>query len=148
MQTRIISATICASRSIVFNFLADVENLSKWAPGFAERIELRHNGWWAYTLRGEIFVELDVDDRTGVIDLRMGQSGTQVETLPVRVLPLSPRKTLVYVVLLQSEGQSPEQYELQYQALVLSVRHLVHQLGGGKLNEVESALRLDAKGLN
>lgn len=148
MQIRTVSVVVSASRDTVFNFLADIENLPKWATEFCERIELRHDGWWAYTTQGEMIVESDTDDRTGVIDLRVGPSADELGSFPVRVFPLAPDSTLVSFTFIQKPELSDERYEGQYHSLVVELWGLIRRFGGGELYAPPAVPQLNTLGLN
>ncbi len=62
---------IAAPREVVFNFLADIENLPAWTPGFCEWLELHRTGWWAYTALGEFEAATEVRAGLGEIVLRL-----------------------------------------------------------------------------
>lgn len=148
MQIRTVSVAVSASRDTVFNFLADIENLPKWATEFCERIELRHDGWWAYTTQGEMFVASDTDDRMGVIDLRVGPSSDELGLFPLRVFPLSDNRTLVTFTFIQAPELSDERYESQYHSLVVELWGLIRRFGGGELYAPGAVPQLNALGLN
>ena len=61
----------------VFNFLADIENLPFWLGGFCDGIELHRDGWWAYTILGELEIETQVDANRGEIRLGLRPVGGQ-----------------------------------------------------------------------
>ncbi len=147
MQIRTIFLTVTAPRDTVFNFLADIENLPRWAAGICERLELRQGRWWAYTALGEMFVDMETSAGTGVIDLRAGPTPDRLGVLPIRVLPLPARGTLVSFTCVQPPGLSDELYEKQYQSLLGELPGLVRRFGGGKLH-TPPVPELAAPGLN
>ena len=148
MQVRTYALSVDASRDAVFNFLADIENLPKWATGFGERLELRYSGWWAYTSRGEMIVEAEADDRTGVIDLRIGPSVDKLENFPLRVLALSGTRTLVSFSLIQPPDLPNEQYEKRCRSLQFEIQKLILRFGGGELHVPEADPQAGVLGLN
>jgi hypothetical protein len=148
MQIRTASVSVPASRDEVFRFLADVENLPKWAAGYCECLELRNDGWWAYTSQGEMFVEMEADDRTGVIDLRVGPSAAELGLFPLRVLPLPEGEVLVSFTFIQPAGLSDELYGQHCRALVIAMKGLIRRFGGGELHAHGAAPQLVALGLN
>jgi len=148
MQVRTVSVTLSATRTSVFNFLADIENLPKWATEFCERIELRHNGWLAYGSQGEMMVESEADDRTGVIDLRIGPSTDESALLPIRVLPLPTGRTLVSFTFVQPPELPDELYERQHQSLIIEMQGLIRRFGGGELHAPGGVLQWGVLGLN
>ncbi len=148
MLIHTISVSVAAPRDTVFNFLADIENLPRWATEFREPLELRQGRWWAYTTRGEMFVELESADGTGVIDLRVGPSTDRLSLLPIRVLPLAACRTLVSFTLLPLRDSSGGLYEARYQSRLQDGMRLLGRFGGGDLHGPEAAMQLAASGLN
>lgn len=134
MHIRTVSLIVRAPRDTVFNFLADIENLPKWANGFCERVSLQRGRWWALTSQGELTVFTEPDAGTGVIDLHAGQETDRTSPLPIRVLPLSARATLVSITLIQAPEMSDDGYERRYRTLVEEARGLLRRFGGGELS--------------
>ena len=148
MHIRTVSVSVSAPRDTVFHFLADIENLPKWATEFCERLELRQGRWWAYTSQGEMFVDVETSAGTGVIDLRAGPAPDQLGTFPIRVLPLSARSALVSFTFIQPPGLPDELYEKQYQSLLVEMQGLIRRFGGGELHAPDAIPQLAALGLN
>jgi hypothetical protein len=148
MQIRTIAITVAAARDVVFNFLADIENLPKWAVDFCERIELRRDGWLAYTSQGDVMMTADADDRTGIIDLRFGSSTGQPGLFLLRVVLLAGKSTMVSFTFIQPPALSDEHYELQYQTWLGVLQGLIRRFGGGELHAPQEAWKLGALGLN
>src|SRR5579885_1850345 len=134
MNNRTVTVTLSAPRAAVFNFLADIENLPKWATEFCERVCLERDGWRALTSQGELFVEFEADDDTGVIDMRAGYTRTQMNLFPVRILSLPDGGSVAMFTFFQAPDLSDEIYECQYRSLLVEVRGLIERFGGGKLH--------------
>src|SRR3954470_797426 len=98
--------SVAAPRDAVFNFLADIENLPKWAGAWCERLMLQRGRWWALTAEGEQVVDLETSAGTGVIDLRAGPSPERYRLTPIRVVALSARRTLVTIVLIEGPDET------------------------------------------
>ena len=128
MQIRTITLTVAASRDTVFNFLADIENLPRWAGGFCEWIELHREGWWAYTALGELEVMTKVDDIAGTIDLRFGHAAGWKIVIPVRVRTDGAGESLVSLACAQPAGLSDEHYERLIEALLSGLRDFAGRL--------------------
>ena len=148
MHIRTVSVSVSAPRDTVFHFLADIENLPKWATEFCERLELRQGRWWAYTSQGEMLVEMETSASPGVIDLRAGPAANQLALFPLRVLPLSAHSALVSFTFIQPPGLPDELYEKQYQSLLVEMQGLVERFGGGEVHAPDGAPQLAAPGLN
>jgi hypothetical protein len=134
MHIRTVSITVAAPRDLVFNFLANIENLPDWATEFCERLELRQGSWWAYTSQGELLVGAEASAATGVIDLHAGPAPDQLGLFPIRVLPLGPRRSLVSFTFIQAEGLPDELYENQYRSLLVELQGLIRRFGGGAMH--------------
>jgi hypothetical protein len=124
MHARTLTVELCSGRTAAFNFLADVENLPRWAAGFCERLELSRGQWLAWTSEGELFAEIEADERTGVIDLRLGDEHACACVIALRVLTLPGGPTLVSVVMPRGAGQSDFAFECQCEELAASLGRL------------------------
>lgn len=134
MHIRTIAVTLAAPRDTVFNFLADIENLPKWAGGWCERLALERGRWWAFTAEGEQAVDLETGAGTGVIDLRAGPRPERMTVTPLRVVALSLRRTLVTITVIEAPDQATEAYERRYGLLAAAARGLLRRFGGGELH--------------
>ena len=130
MQAYTLDVILSAPRDAVFRFLADVEALPRWAAAFCERVDLVDGGWLALTGAGEVFCEVEADDRTGVIDLRLAMGGEPPGLIPVRVLALPGGGTLVTLTLLRSPLQPAAQFHRLRQALQQDLQALGRRLRG------------------
>lgn len=128
MQTRTITLTVATPREVVFNFLADIENLPRWAGGFCEWLELHREGWWAYTALGELEVVTKVDDIAGTIDLRLGHPVGWKIVIPLHVKTDGDGGTLVRLTCAQPAGLSDEHYEHLIESLLAGLRGLPDRL--------------------
>ncbi|MBI3884288.1 MAG: hypothetical protein HY302_00940 [Opitutae bacterium] len=138
MNIRTVTITVPASRDDVFNFLAQIENLPLWATEFAERVYLKDGRWRAATSLGELFVAIDADAGTGVIDLRAGPTPEQMGLFPLRVVA-RPGGAAASFTFFQSPGLPDELDERQYASLLVEMRGLVARFGGGELHAAPAA---------
>jgi len=129
MQAHTLDVILHAPRDAVFRLLADVEALPRWAAAFCERVDLVDGGWLALTGAGEIFCEVEADDRTGVIDLRLGVGGEPPDLMPLRVIALPGGDTLVTLTLLRWPNQTDAQFHRLRQALWHDMRAMGRRLG-------------------
>jgi hypothetical protein len=65
------AVSIPASSDEVFRFLADPENLPRWAVGFARGIRLDGVQWIVATQQGELPIRYESDATRGTIDFHM-----------------------------------------------------------------------------
>jgi hypothetical protein len=151
MNVHTFALTVSAPRDAVFNFLANIENLPRWAGGYCERVYLQRGDWWALTGDGELMLDLSADSRAGVIDLRSGPTAERMNYTPIRVLGLSPRRTLVSFMVIEAPDQSARACERRFVMLRDSAETLLARFGGGELHgatEPLAAAALPELGLN
>lgn len=145
MNVHPLTVTVSAPRDTVFNFLADIENLPKWTAGWCERLMLQRGRWWALTCEGEQVVDLETSAGTGVIDLRAGPSPEKLRLTPIRVVALSPRRTLVSLLLIEGPDETDEAFARRRERLQAAADGLVKHFGGGEVHRAPSLAEL---GLN
>ena len=145
MNIHALTVTVSAPRETVFNFLADIENLPKWAGAWCERLMLQRGRWWALTAEGEQVVDLETSAGTGVIDLRAGPSPERFRLTPIRVVALSTRRTLVSFLLIEGPDETDEAFARRREFLQQAAGGLLKRFGGG---EVHTRPPLAELGLN
>lgn len=148
MKIRTVSVLVSAPRDTVYDFLADIENFPKWAGGYCESIELRRDGWLAYTTQGEMILESEADDGTGVIDIRLGASAEKLDVFPLRVWRLSLNETVVSFTFIQSTDLSDEAYEKHYHSWLIDLKGFAWRFGGGEILLPGAEGRFSAVGRN
>ena len=148
MNIRTLAVTVSAPRDPVFNFLADIENLPKWAGDYCERVMLQGGRWWALTAEGELAVEIAADAGCGVIDLRAGPLPERLTLTPIRVVALSPRRTLVTFTLIEAPDQGEEAFARRHAILLDAVRNFLRRFGGGEVHATDPALSFAGLGRN
>lgn len=72
LQSDTQATTIPAPPAEAFAFLADPENLPRWAVGFARAVRHDGNGWLVETAHGEVPVRVEADPERGTIDFCLG----------------------------------------------------------------------------
>jgi len=145
MDIHPLTVTLSAPRDTVFNFLADIENLPKWTSAWCERLMLQRGRWWALTAEGEQVVDMETSAGTGVIDLRAGPSPERCRLTPIRVIPLSPRRTLVSFLLIEGPDETDDAFARRRERMQAAAAGLVRRFGGGA---TPSAPALAAPGQN
>jgi Polyketide cyclase / dehydrase and lipid transport len=117
-DTRTVS--IQAPPARVLEFVADVQNLPRWAVGFAKSVSQTPGGWVVRTERGELGIRVDVDRQRGTIDFWMSP-GPGVDVLAAsRVLPRGTGSELIF-----TQFQTAEMPD---DVFARSVQTLVHEL--------------------
>lgn len=110
------TVTIPASYEQVFDFLANPENLPRWAVGFAREVRRDGEGWIVSTGHGEVPVRYETDARLGVIDARL-EVAPGVEVFGrSRLVPNGDGVEYVFTMF-QAPGMSDEVFAGQVAAL-------------------------------
>ena len=120
MRTDTKTISIQAAPRKVIEFLADPQNLPRWAVGFAKSV--RHEGgrWFVATGSAEIAIRIEADDKTGVVDFYMSQSPGVEGAANSRVLPNGNASEYVF-----TQFQAPDMPD---EVFAKSVRALAHEL--------------------
>lgn len=137
MQVRTFSLTLVAARDAVFNYLADIEHLPHWAYETCERVRLHRGSWLALTSRGELGMQLHADASTGVIDVCTRSASGETTLLPLRVVALGERATLVTLVYVQPADQSDARFAADMAAHQRELEALTGYFGGGTVHASE-----------
>jgi hypothetical protein len=130
MNPQTYTATLCAPRERVFNFLANIENLPRWAASFCERIYIERGLWKGLTVQGESSIEMEAWGAKGVIALRAGISPDRLASLPILVLGIGERSTLVGVTFVSSGGRPGGFLQRDPEGVAEDLRRLAHRFGG------------------
>ena len=99
-----------------FSFLAQPENLPRWAVGFARGIRREGDDWIVQTAQGEMPVRVVADAQRGTIDFHM-KAATGIEAIAYsRVLPNDSSTEYVFTQF-QMPGMTDEVFAGQRAAL-------------------------------
>jgi len=128
-RTRVV--ILRAARQTVFNYLADIENLPRWAGGFCEHLYLSHGRWMGLTSLGELFFALDADVAVQEISLRAGWDPACLWRLTLVVREFPPIGTRVKFSL--KAGADEVQRQL-HETLEAELPSLITRLGGGRMD--------------
>ncbi len=113
MRHHTVSATFSAPANEMFDYLADLENLSEWATEFARELQHVDGRHKAVNGLGEFFFELHADPGSGVIDMLAGPREDTLQLFPTRVVPLADGGSAFTFTMFQAPGQPDEQFERQ-----------------------------------
>lgn len=117
MRTDTQTVMIAAPAEKVINFLADPENLPRWAIGFAQDIRRGDGGDWIVTTpHGELTVRIKADQDRGIVDYLMNPAPGVESTAYSRVMPNEQGAELVFTQF-QAPGMPDEVAEGQIEAL-------------------------------
>lgn len=118
MNSRTATLILHAPKDQVFSYLADVDNLPKWATVFCRELKKENGRNKIVTPAGELFFEVESDGKTGVIDMFAGPTEKMMSMFPVRVLQMPDNSSIVLFTMFQTPGISDGQFEAQYQSLL------------------------------
>jgi hypothetical protein len=125
--------SIDAPPETVLKYLENVENLPRWAVGFAKAVRRLGDGWVLETGSGEMGVRIQADAKTGTVDFWMTPAPGVTELAASRVLPRGSGSEYVFT---QFQGRG-----MPDDAFAKSVQTLRHELTVLKaLLEVECPL--------
>ncbi len=102
---------IRAPRDKVFDYVADYENVVKWAKNFILGLRRTSKGWIAKTPLGEQTFEIVADRSTGVVDQILNGFA-----LPTRVIGLGPVTLYTFTLILPPDLRD-EQFKAGIQGL-------------------------------
>ena len=118
MESRTVTAVLDAPKDEVFAYLAEIENLPRWATEFAR--ELKHEDGKTKVVNGlgEFFFELDADPETGVIDMYAGPTEDELALFPTRVVGLTGARSAYTFTMFQAPAMPDELFASQHEALL------------------------------
>lgn len=118
MEARTVNAVLDAPRDQVFEFLAKIENLPKWATEFARELKYENGRAKVVNGLGEFFFSIEADPHTGVIDMYAGPAEDELALFPTRVVALPGGRSAYSFTMYRSPEMPRELFETQYQSLL------------------------------
>lgn len=110
MNTNTVTAYFNAPRDKVFAYLADIENLPRWATGFCKELKKEGDDHKIVTPMGELYFSIDSDAKTGVVDMASGPDKETMAFWPVRVAAMPDGGSLLLFTALQMPGRTDEEF--------------------------------------
>lgn len=110
MNTNTVTAYFNAPRDKVFAYVADIENLPRWATGYCKELRKEGDDYKVVTPLGELYFRIDADPITGVVDMVSGPEKETMATYPVRVATMPDGGSLLLFTALQMPGRSDEDF--------------------------------------
>jgi len=117
MRSETVTTVLDASRETVFSYMAEVENLPKWATEFARELKREGEDYKIVNGLGEFFFAIQADADTGVVDMYASPDREQMALFPTRVVPLPDGRSAYSFTMFQGQGMPDELFESQYQSL-------------------------------
>jgi hypothetical protein len=117
MRTATVTTVLDAPQEAVFAYMADIENLPRWATEFARELRLDGGRYKVVNGLGEFFFEIRADAQTGVVDMFAGPSEDEMAVFPTRAVALPDGRTAYTFTMFQSPGMPDELFESQHESL-------------------------------
>jgi hypothetical protein len=124
MTSRTVTTVLNAPKDRVFDFLARVENLPKWATEFARELKVEDGRTKVVNGLGEFDFTIDSDAGTGVIDMYAGPSPDELALFPTRVVGLPDGSSAYTFTMFQAPGMPDELFESQYRSLLREFKNI------------------------
>jgi hypothetical protein len=119
-----VTAVFPASKERVFSYLADVENLPRWATDFARELKRVDGEWRVINGLGEFVFRIEADPESGVIDMLAGPSADRLGLFPTRVVSLGNDASAFTFTMFQAPELPDEIFEAQYRSLLREFENL------------------------
>jgi hypothetical protein len=117
MRSETVTTVLDADKETVFAYLADVENLPKWATEFARELKREGEDYKVVNSLGEFFIAIHADPDTGVVDMYAGPEKEQMALFPTRVVGLPDGRTAYTFTMFQGPGMADDLFESQSESL-------------------------------
>jgi hypothetical protein len=117
MRSETVTAVLAAPRHEVFAYLAEIENLPRWATEFARELKRENGDYKVVNNLGEFYFEIRADESTGVIDMLAGPTKEELALFPTRAVELPGGRTAYTFTMFQGPAMPDELFESQYQSL-------------------------------
>jgi hypothetical protein len=128
MESRTATAVVDAPRERVFAYLAEIENLPRWATEFARELKVVDGKAKVVNGLGEFHFRIDADESTGVIDMYAGPTEEALALFPTRVVPLPDGRSAFTFTMFQPPELPDELFESQYQSLLRELDNVRREL--------------------
>ena len=121
MRSETLSLVVAAPKDRLFAYLADLDNLPRWATEFCRGMRVVDGKRKIDTPAGELFTTVRADPGTGVIDMFAAPTEDALEdnVFPMRVLGLPDGSSVALVTMFQA----PDLPDAAFEAQLASLRH-------------------------
>ena len=128
MRNATVTTVLGAPRETVFGYIADIENLPRWANEFARELRRDGDDYKVVNNLGEFFFEIHADERTGVVDMYAGPDKEHMAVFPTRAVALPDGRTAFTFTMFQGPGMPDELFESQLASLRRELRNIEQEL--------------------
>jgi hypothetical protein len=112
-----VTTVLDASRDEVFEYMADIENLPRWATEFARELKRDADGYRVLNGLGEFCFAIEAHRSTGVIDMFAGPDREHMALFPTRAVALPDGRTAYSFTMFQAPEMTGELFDAQHQSL-------------------------------
>jgi hypothetical protein len=130
MKTATETTLLDAPAEAVFAYLADIENLPRWATRFCRRLERHGDRYAVVNNLGTFLFELHTDPETGVIDFHVGPEPAAMAVFPSRVVALPGERSAYVFTMFQAPGQPDALFDSQHASLQEELAVLPREVEG------------------
>ncbi|MGH3022795.1 MAG: hypothetical protein ACRDNI_03990 [Gaiellaceae bacterium] len=130
MRSETVTKVLPAPKSEVFAYLADVENLPRWATEFARELKVEDGRHKVVNGLGEFFFRIEADPETGVIDMLAGPTEAEMALFPTRVVALAADRSAFTFTMFQGPGIPDELFEAQHASLLREFENIEREFAG------------------
>jgi hypothetical protein len=117
VKSHTVTAVLDAPKEDVFAYLAEIDNLPKWATEFARELRFEDGKAKVVNGLGEFYFSIDADHETGVIDMYAGPSEHELMLFPTRVVSLPDGRSVYSFTMFQAPGMPDDLFESQHASL-------------------------------
>jgi hypothetical protein len=128
VKARSVTTILPTPKERAFAYLADIENLPRWATEFARELKVVGGRHKIVNGLGEFFFEIEADPETGVIDMLAGPADDELALFPSRVVSLPDGRSAFTFTMFQAPGQPDELFESQYCSLLRELENVRREL--------------------
>jgi uncharacterized protein YndB with AHSA1/START domain len=130
VTSKTVTAVYPAPKERVFSYLADIDNLPRWATEFARELKVVDGRHKVVNGLGEFLFRIEADPETGVIDMLVGPTDDALALFPTRVVALGPDVSAFTFTMFRGPGTSEELFESQYRSLLREFENLEREFSG------------------
>ena len=124
MKHATVTTVLDAPRDEVFAYVADIENLPRWATEFARELKRDAAGYRVVNGLGEFCFDIEADPATGVIDMFAGPDRAHMALFPTRAVALPGGRTAYSFTMFQGPGMTGELFDAQHRSLLREFANL------------------------
>ena len=117
MRHATVTTVLDAPAQDVIDYMADIENLPRWATEFARELRRDDDGYRVVNGLGEFCFEIRADPATGVIDMLAGPDRDAMAVFPTRAVALPDGRTAYTFTMFQAPGMPDDLFDAQHASL-------------------------------